>query len=70
MVTFPAAMPVVKPALLTVAIVLSLEVQTAVLVITLVVPFEYVPVATNCCVRPTPTVAVAGVIATDVMLTT
>ena len=47
-VVLPGAAVVAKPLLLIVAIVLSLEVHIAELVITLLVLFEYVAVAVNC----------------------
>jgi hypothetical protein len=68
-VAVPVATPVAKPPLLMVAIVLSLELQVTDVVITLVVPFEYVPVATNCCVVAVRIVGVAGVIAMEVRVT-
>jgi hypothetical protein len=65
-VTLPEATPVTKPPLLTVATVLSLEVQLAVLVMSFVVPLELLAVATNCCVLPIAIDAFAGVTAIEV----
>ena len=68
-VTLPGEIPVANPLLLIVAILLSLEVHTDEPVITLVVLFEKLAVAVNCCVLPTLIVGLAGVTVTDVRFT-
>jgi hypothetical protein len=52
-VVLPGARAVAKPVLLIVATVVLLEAQVAEFVMSLVVPFENVAVAVNCCVLPT-----------------
>ena len=64
-VVLPAARAVAKPVLLIVATVVLLEAQVAELVMSLVVPFENVAVAVNCCVRPDASVVFAGVTAIE-----
>jgi hypothetical protein len=68
-VTFPGDTPVANPALLMVATDLSLELHTEELVIILVVLFENMAVAVNCCVLPAFIVGAAGVTVIDVRLT-
>jgi len=65
MVTAPAALAVARPLLATVALVVLDEVQVTCVVIFWVVESEYVPVAVNCWVLPTGTLAVAGVTAME-----
>ena len=55
-----------RPPLLTVAIVVTDDVQAAVLVRFCVVPLLYVPVAVNCCFSPAGTAGDAGVTEIDV----
>jgi hypothetical protein len=52
MVAVPAATAVINPLLLTVATDGFDELQVACVVISLVVPSEYMPMALNCCVTP------------------
>ena len=65
-VTVPAARAMAKPLLLTVAIVVSEELQEAWVVISPLGPTANVPVAVNCWVAPTDMVAVAGLTAMEV----
>ena len=66
MVAVPAARAVAKPLLLTVATVVSEELQEAWVVISPLGPTANVPVAVNCWVAPTDMVAVAGLTAMEV----
>ena len=52
MVAVPAATAVTTPLLLTVATDGFDELQVTCVVISLIVPSEYMPVALNCCVTP------------------
>jgi hypothetical protein len=61
MVAEPAATPVARPLVLTVAVDVLDEVQVTFVVIFWVEESEYVPVAVNCWVSPAGTLAVAGV---------
>ena len=65
MVEEPAATPVARPLLLTVAVDVLDEVQVTFVVIFWVEESEYVPVAVNCWVLPTGPLAVAGVTAIE-----
>jgi hypothetical protein len=65
MVEEPAATPVARPLLLTVAVDVLDEVQVTFVVIFWVEESEYVPVAVNCWVSPAGTLAVAGVTAIE-----
>jgi hypothetical protein len=60
-VVIPGEMTVARPLLLTVATDGFDELQVTRVVISWVVPSEYVPVAVNCRVNPTCTVGLAGV---------
>jgi hypothetical protein len=64
-VAVPSAAVVAKPEALTVTTLESEEAQVTELVRFEVVPSEYVPVAVSCCVFPTITDRLAGVIASD-----
>ena len=61
----PAVLPVASPPLVIVATDRLPEVQLTWLVRSAVLVSEYVPVALNCCVAPTPIDGLAGVIASD-----
>ena len=61
----PAALAVARPLLATVAVVVLEELQVTCVVISRVVPSEYVPLAANCWVAPTALLAVAGVTAIE-----
>ena len=61
----PAVSPVASPPLVIVATDGLPEVQLTWLVRSAVLVSEYVPVALNCCVAPTPIDGLAGVIASD-----
>ena len=63
---WPGATPVAKPALLMVAMPGGIEVQVTCPVMLAVLPLEYVPVATNCCVEPRPILGFAGVTVIEV----
>lgn len=65
-VAVPVATPVTRPVELTVAMLLSDVDQLEESVIVSLAPSSYVPVATICCVFPTPTVGVEGVTVTVV----
>ena len=65
MVEEPAATPVARPLLFTVATPAFDEDQVDCAVISRLVASEYVPVAVNCWVFPTGTLAVAGVTAIE-----
>lgn len=65
MVEVPAATPVARPEVATVAIEVELEVQVTDEVMVCVEPSEYVPVATNCCLAPEEMMAVRGVTAME-----
>jgi hypothetical protein len=58
----PKATAVARPPLLIVATDVSDELQVTCMVISLLVPSEYVPVAVNCWVTPTGMLGLAGVI--------
>jgi len=62
----PAATPVAKPPVLIVATLVLDELHVTVVVRFCVVPFEYVPVAVNCCVAPILIDGFAGAIDIDV----
>ena len=64
-VAAPAATPVARPLLLTVAIDVFNEVQVTCVVISWVVPSEYVPVAISCWATPTGRFGLAGVTARE-----
>src|ERR1700757_2171347 len=61
MVTFPREAPLANPLLSIVATAVSLDVHVAESVMSVVVLFEYVAIAVNCCVAPRGIVASAGV---------
>ena len=65
MVEEPAATPVARPLLATVAVGVLDELQVTCEVISWVVESEYVPVAVNCWVLPAAMLAVAGVTAIE-----
>ena len=65
MVAVPAARPVATPLLAIVAVVVLDELQVTCVVIVVLDPSEYVPVAVNCWVAPAATLAVAGVTAIE-----
>ena len=56
----PTALPVARPVAATTVTALPLDDQVTPLVSGALVPSEYSPVALNCCVRPTATVAVSA----------
>ena len=66
MVAVPAARAVARPLLLTVATVVSEELQETWVVISPLGPIANVPVAVNCWVAPTDMVALAGLTAMEV----
>jgi len=66
MVEVPAATAVARPLLLTVATDVLDELQVTCVVISWLVPSEYVPVAANCIVLPTGRLGLAGVTAMEV----
>ncbi len=59
MIAVPAATAVTRPLLLTVATDGFDELQVTCVVISLIVPYEYMPMAVNCCVTPTGMVRLA-----------
>ena len=61
MVAVPAALAVARPPVAIVAVAVLDELQVTCVVILVLVPSEYVPVAVNCWVAPTTILAVAGV---------
>jgi hypothetical protein len=65
MVVTPVVRAVARPLLLTVAIVVSEELQVTCVVISWVVPSAYVPVAVNCWVAPPGMFRLAGVTAME-----
>ena len=65
MVEVPAARPVARPVLLTDATDVLDKLQMTCVVISWLVPSEYVPVAVNCWVTPTGTLGLAGVTAIE-----
>ena len=65
MVVAPAATGVARPELVTVAAEVLDEFQLACVVISWLVPSEYVPVAANCWVSPTGMPGLAGVTAIE-----
>lgn len=67
MVAVPAATGVARPLLLTVATDMLEEAQVTWVVISWLVPSEYVPEAANCLVTPTSTLGLTGV--TDMVIT-
>ena len=62
----PAATPVARPVALIVAKFVALDVQLTLLVMSVVLPSEKIPFATNACVCPVAIEAVAGVTVIDV----
>jgi hypothetical protein len=65
MVAVPVATAVARPLLLIVAADVGNEVQMTCVVISWLVPSEYVPVAVNCLVTPTGMLGLAGVTAIE-----
>ena len=64
-VVLPCATDVASPALLIVAMLVADEAQVTVPVRFCVLPLEYVPVAVNCCIRPSVIEGLVGVTAID-----